>query len=44
MNASEKVLTFTRVITVKEEKLFSARLYLCSPPSFLAVVTAPSRR
>ena len=34
LNSSEKVLTFTRVITVKKEKLVSSRVYLCSPPEF----------
>lgn len=34
LSPEEKVLTFTRVITVKDEKLVSSRLYLCSPPDF----------
>ena len=34
LTASDKVLTFTRVITVKEEKLVSSQVYLCSPPEF----------
>jgi GntR family transcriptional regulator len=34
LSASEKAFTFTRVITVKDEKLVSSQVFLCSPPEF----------